>query len=149
MSTLYINSYCNIRAVTGNRQHRGFTEMWVSCQHLLLQTYVHEWICNVTASRFVMTQASLKERHFISYIFSSVGIAQLVQRRTRGWTTGVQFNSRHSTIFLFSTASRPTSGPTHPPLQWITRAISSWVKRPGREADHSPPSGPEVKGGAL
>jgi hypothetical protein len=31
------------------------------------------------------------------------------------------------------------------PLQWIPRAFSLWVKRPGRESDHSPPSSAEVK----
>jgi hypothetical protein len=36
-------------------------------------------------------------------------------------------------------------GPTQPPIQWVTRAISPGVKRPGREADHSPASSAEVK----
>jgi hypothetical protein len=30
-------------------------------------------------------------------------------------------------------------------IQWVTRALSLGVKRPGREADHSPPSSAEVK----
>jgi hypothetical protein len=62
MSTLYVNFYCIIRAVTGNRQHTGFTEMWVSCQHPAL--------ADVIVARIVVTQASLKEKHFISHIFS-------------------------------------------------------------------------------
>jgi hypothetical protein len=49
-------------------------------------------------------------------------------------------------IFLFTTASRTALGPTHPPIQWVPfRAVSLGVKRPGREADHSPPSSAEVK----
>jgi hypothetical protein len=32
-----------------------------------------------------------------------------------------------------------------PPIQWVPRALSLGVKRPGREADHSPPSSAEVK----
>jgi hypothetical protein len=36
-------------------------------------------------------------------------------------------------------------GPTQPPIQWKTGALSLGVKRPGREADHSPPSSIEVK----
>jgi hypothetical protein len=36
-------------------------------------------------------------------------------------------------------------GPTQPPIQWIQGALSLGVKRPGREADHSPPSSAEVK----
>jgi hypothetical protein len=47
--------------------------------------------------------------------------------------------------FLFSMSSRPTLGPTQPPIQWLPRVLSRGVKRPGREADHSPPSNAEVK----
>jgi hypothetical protein len=48
-------------------------------------------------------------------------------------------------IFLFTTASRMALGPTQPPIQWVPGALSLEVKRPGREADHSPPSSTEVK----
>jgi hypothetical protein len=41
-------------------------------------------------------------------------------------------------IFLFTTASRTALGPTQPPIQWVPGALSLGVKRPGREADHSP-----------
>jgi hypothetical protein len=50
-------------------------------------------------------------------------------------------------IFLFYIASRPALGPTQPPIQWILGAVSPWVKRPGREADHSPPPSATVKNG--
>jgi len=36
-------------------------------------------------------------------------------------------------------------GPTEPPIQWVPGASSLGVKRPGRGADHSPPSSAEVK----
>jgi hypothetical protein len=56
------------------------------------------------------------------------------------------FKSRQEMrIFLFTTASRPALGPTKPLIQWVTRALSPGVKRPWREADHSPPSSAEVK----
>jgi hypothetical protein len=48
-------------------------------------------------------------------------------------------------IFLFTTASRTALGPTQPPIQWVPAALSLGVKRPGLEADHSPPSSAEVK----
>jgi hypothetical protein len=31
-------------------------------------------------------------------------------------------------------------GPTQPPIKWVPGALSLGVKRPGREAHHSPPS---------
>jgi hypothetical protein len=36
-------------------------------------------------------------------------------------------------------------GPTQPLIQWVRGALSLGVKRPGREADHSPPSSAEFK----
>jgi hypothetical protein len=64
-----------------------------------------------------------------------------------GWTIGVLgFDSRRWLgIFLFTTASRTALGPTQPPIQWIPEALSLEVKRPGCEADHSPPPSAEVK----
>jgi hypothetical protein len=48
-------------------------------------------------------------------------------------------------IFLFTTASKMALGPTLPPIQWVPGALSLGIKRPGREADHSPQSSTEVK----
>jgi hypothetical protein len=48
-------------------------------------------------------------------------------------------------IFSFTTASRPALEPTQPPIQGVPGALSLRAKRPGREADHSPPSSAEVK----
>jgi hypothetical protein len=45
----------------------------------------------------------------------------------------------------FTTASRSALEPTQPPIQWVPGAPSLEVKRPGLEADHSPPSNAEVK----
>jgi hypothetical protein len=67
--------------------------------------------------------------------------------RAMGWTIGVLgFDSRRGVgIFLFTTASRTALGPTQPPIQWVPGALSLGVKRPGREASHSPLSSAEVK----
>jgi hypothetical protein len=55
------------------------------------------------------------------------------------------FESRQGLrIFLFSTVSRPALGPTQPPIQCAPRDPSPGVRRPGVEADHSPPSSAEV-----
>jgi hypothetical protein len=64
-----------------------------------------------------------------------------------GWTIGVLgFDSRRGLgIFLFTTATRTALVLTQPPIQWVPGALSLGVKRPRREADHSPPSSAEVK----
>jgi hypothetical protein len=50
-----------------------------------------------------------------------------------------------SRIFCSQTSSRPALGPTQPPIQGVPRALSSGVKRPWREFDHSLPTSAEVK----
>jgi hypothetical protein len=64
-----------------------------------------------------------------------------------GWTIGdLGFDSRRGLgIFHFTTASRTALGPTQPPIQCVPGSLSLGVKRPGLEADHSPPSSAEVK----
>jgi hypothetical protein len=58
----------------------------------------------------------------------------------------VGFESRQGLgIFIFTTESRPNMEPTQPPIQRVPGALSLGVKRPGREADHSPPSTAEFK----
>jgi hypothetical protein len=44
------------------------------------------------------------------------------------------FECRRSWEFLFTTVSRTALGPTQPPIQWIPRALSLSIKRPGNEA---------------
>jgi hypothetical protein len=48
-------------------------------------------------------------------------------------------------FFLFTTASLSVLGPTQSPIQWVPDAVSLGVKRPGHEADSSPPSGAKFK----
>jgi hypothetical protein len=53
-------------------------------------------------------------------------------------------------FLLVSTGSIPGLGPTQPPMQRLPGPISPAVKRPEREAHHSPPPSAEVKnGGAI
>jgi hypothetical protein len=72
---------------------------------------------------------------------SSVGIALGYGLDDRG--SRVRFR-RGLGIFLFTTASRTALGPTQPPIQGVPGALSLGLKRPGREADHSPLSSAEV-----
>jgi hypothetical protein len=73
---------------------------------------------------------------------SSVGVALGYGLDDRG--SRVRFPAELG-IFLFTTVSRPALGLTQPPIQWVPGALSLGVKRPGREAEHSPPSSAEVK----
>jgi hypothetical protein len=65
---------------------------------------------------------------------SSVGIA-----------LGYELDRQGMGIFLFTTASRTVLEPTQPPNEWVPGFLSVGIKRPGREADHSPPSSAEAK----
>jgi hypothetical protein len=59
---------------------------------------------------------------------------------------GRGFESRQDLrIFVFDTMSRPALEPIQSPIHWVPGAVSLRVKRPRREADHSPPSTVEVK----
>jgi hypothetical protein len=82
---------------------------------------------------------------FIPYLSRTV-IAQSIQSWATSWTIGVLgFDSRRGLgIFLFTTVSRTALGPTQPPTQWVPGALSLEIKRPVREADHSPQSSAEV-----
>jgi hypothetical protein len=48
---------------------------------------------------------------------------------------------------IFSSVRRPDRlwGSLKPPIQWVPGALTLGVKRPGHEADHSPPLSAEVK----
>jgi hypothetical protein len=48
-------------------------------------------------------------------------------------------------VSFLTTASRTALGPTQPLIQRARGTLSLGIKRPGREADHSPPSSAEVK----
>jgi hypothetical protein len=70
---------------------------------------------------------------------SVVGIATGYGLDDRGVGIRVPVGSR-----IFSTSSKPTLGSTQPPVQWVLGA-SPGVKRPGREADHSPATSAKVR----
>jgi hypothetical protein len=61
--------------------------------------------------------------------------------RRRGWSS----SPGKVKNFHFSTASSPVVGPTQIFIQRAPRSLASGVKRPGCEADHSPPASAEVK----
>jgi hypothetical protein len=47
--------------------------------------------------------------------------------------------------FLWFMSMRQAPGSTQPYIQWVPGPLSLWVKRQGREADHTLPTNAEVK----
>jgi hypothetical protein len=85
----------------------------------------------------------------ISFVVSSSYLCKpeaVIAQSVTAWMIGVLgFDSRRGlAIFPFTTTSR-TVGLTQPPIKWVPGALSLGVKRPRREADHSPPSNAQVK----
>jgi hypothetical protein len=72
---------------------------------------------------------------------SVVGIATGYGLDDRGVGVRVPVGSR----ILFSTLSRPALRSTLRPIQWVPWALSQGLKRPGNEADHSPPAVPRSR----
>ena len=70
--------------------------------------------------------------HIVEGCDSSVGIA------TDYGLDGPGIESRWGRDFPH--LSRPTLGPTQPPVQWVTGFFSGGKERPGRDADPSPTS---------
>jgi hypothetical protein len=62
-----------------------------------------------------------------------------------GWLRDQSSIPGRGKIFLPSIRFRPILGPTQPPIQWVSETLSPRVKRPGREADHSPPTSAKIK----
>jgi hypothetical protein len=79
-------------------------------------------------------------KHVLQRIIQNPPNTNLVAQR---WATGWMIGGVG--IFLFTTASRLALRPIQPLIQWVPGALSLRVKRPGREADHSPPSRAKVK----
>jgi hypothetical protein len=66
-------------------------------------------------------------------------MAQSAERPATGWR-GQSSSTNRGKIFLLSMSSRPVLGPAQTPIQWVPE-----VKRPGREAHHSPPTSAEIE----
>jgi hypothetical protein len=85
-----------------------------------------------------MYQCGVEVYLIITYELLGVGIAA-------GLLKGQSSSPDRVKIFLFSTSSRSALGHTQLPIQWVPVALSPGVNRPGREADHSPPTSAEIK----
>jgi hypothetical protein len=64
------------------------------------------------------------------------------------WPTGWMINGSSkagSENFSLHHRLQTGSGARQPPVQWVPGALFLGVKRSRREANHSPPSSPEIK----
>jgi hypothetical protein len=112
----------------------------LSVYHIIVCIYFHIIV-------LVLDESTLDEvfLYMVPILFrswdSTVSIATGYRLDDRGRSSSP---SRIKNI-LFSALSRLVLGPTQPPIQWVPGALSSEVKQPGREADHSPPASAKVK----
>jgi hypothetical protein len=107
-----------------------------------------EW--NKNASRMIRNR-TLQHKEI-----SSLKTGDALGDRTRNEATGIleikgcckkininynstRKNAPRGKLSLFSTASSPALRPTQTPIQWTPGALYTGIKRPEREADHSPP----------
>jgi hypothetical protein len=88
---------------------------------------------------FVKGLLSISHHHH--YYFSAVGTTTRLRAERYGvWIPAGKIN------FLSYETSRPTLGPTQPPIQTVYGSVPL-EKQPGREIDQSTPSAREVKNG--
>jgi hypothetical protein len=107
------------------------------------------------SSDFFPPFISLRGPYIICPLFSNPPQSPVLPQKMKPIFSGVAlgyqlddrgFESRQRLgIFFFTTVLRPALGPTQLPIQWVTGALSLGVKRPGHEANNSPPSTTEVK----
>jgi hypothetical protein len=99
---------------------------------------VKEWVELYLHSRNTPPWSGAQLKHRVTLSQECSAGLRVGWSGVRVWGGGLEF-------FLFTTATRTALGPTQPPIQWVPEAHSLGVKRPGREADHSPPSSAENK----
>jgi hypothetical protein len=103
-------------------------EMWDSLQWHEVRTKFHENSWNNKLFFCIVTKCHIWTLHYEG-----------------GSVLPGEFGSRLGLgFFLFAAAYGQALGPTQPPIQWVPGVLSPGIKRPGREADHSPASSVEV-----
>jgi hypothetical protein len=101
-------------------------------------------IFRVQYTRFGKSTESMYKTSTADDCVGRAGIATGYGLHGRGVGVRVPVEARY-----FSTSSRPALGPTQPPIQRVPAALFPGVRRPGREADHSPPTTAEIKNTSI
>jgi hypothetical protein len=105
-------------------------------------------VINVAGAMNVLPNCSYGKFSLITSIieiFLSLNIAESIQRRATGWTAGVRLPATKITLFFLHKVH--TNSGAHPAsyTMGIGVSLSPRVKRPGCEAEYSPPLHAEVK----
>jgi hypothetical protein len=117
------------------------------CKH----TFHYDSVRKLLDTPWLPTKQKVPHNYFAMHFIDTGALAQVYPVHISSLIAVSFFPSRPFPgggglgIFLFTTASRTALGPTQPPIQWLPVVLSLGIKRPGREADHSPPSSAEVK----
>jgi len=141
---------CSTRMFIARRSTKQRTEMYVTVFHLVRQRrktrHYNARLIPVALFRITVQILPTDASDLRNACTPGAVIAQYSNQSTGLTSETSRFDSQQGQeIFLFSKESRPSLRPTLPPAQRIPEVLSSKVKRPGREADHSPPSSAEVK----
>jgi hypothetical protein len=96
----------------------------------------HSWSCELPLVRLLALSMSVCHTEKLQAHAYGFGSGSLTV--SSSYSKGPGFAIRQD--IPFSSSSRPALAPTQPPIYWVPGA-----KRPGSEADHSPPTSAEVK----
>jgi hypothetical protein len=100
---------------------------------------LHAWY--LSPSNIIRSLGGGKKKLLKFYRSTRRNRGSSVNTVTRLWAGQLGFKSQQGQEI----SCRPDLGSTQPPIRWVSGALSLGVKRPRREADHSPPSNAEVK----
>jgi hypothetical protein len=93
---------------------------------------------------FVLQYSAAVSKGNVSDVFVLLPL-RLCSSTFVGWLGYCPIEGSEQEMFLFSTSSRQILGRNRPPIQWVMSTLSPEVKRPQRDANHSPSSTAEVK----
>jgi hypothetical protein len=117
-----------------------------SSPNLVLSSLLYFFLAETIFSLLTSSFFHIMRREKIFHILATVGFLLRGEIPLGYGLDDRWFESQYGLeIFLFITASRLVLGPTQPPIQWVQLSLSLVVKRPGRDADHSPPTSAEVE----
>jgi hypothetical protein len=123
-----------------------YPENWGSTFPRNVGTYLPTYAVSHSTSNNLHSH---RRNNLISHAGNKIGF--VARKRSRdssvGIATGYGLDDSPDRVknFLFSKSSRPATGYTQPPIRWVPGALSTVIKRPGREAGHSSPTSAEAK----